>query len=194
MVLMNIIISATILFSSLITITNDKAEIRSILEERDQEIKELIGPENTEYTEERRGQLRIIINDMMDFREIARFALADKYEELKPDEQEEFTELFSKIIRDQSLKQLDIYRAEIIYDDIQVTNGEALVSTTAILKETRIPVNYRMKKKGDEWVFTDMAVDNAWTAESYRRSFQNILRRRGYEALIQNLRKRASQT
>lgn len=194
MVFTKIILSLTILFSTLISFTNDKEEIRSILEERDQEIKELIGPEDTEYTEEQRDQLREIINNMMDFREIARFALADKYNELNPNEQEEFTELFSKIIRDQSLKQLDIYRAEVIYDDIQVTNGLALVSTTAILKDTRIPVNYRMQKKDGEWVFTDMSVDNAWTAESYRRSFQNIIRRRGYEALIQNLRKRASQT
>ncbi|MBP3192376.1 ABC transporter substrate-binding protein [Natronogracilivirga saccharolytica] len=177
------------------TLSSDdrKMEIRNILEERDDQIKDLLGPEGTDYTDEQREKLRSIVNDMMDYREMARFALADKFDELESEEQEEFTELFSKIIRDQSLRQLDIYRAEVVYDDIEVDNSSAKVTTTAILDDSRIPVLYRMKMKEGEWVITDMSVDNAWTAESYRRSFQNILRRRGYDALIENLRRRAEQ-
>ena len=171
-----------------------KMEIRDILEERDDQIKDLLGPEGTDYTDEQREKLRSIVNDMMDYREMARFALAEKFNELDSEEQEEFTDLFSKIIRDQSLRQLDIYRAEVVYDDIEVDNGTAKVTTTAILDNRRIPVLYRMKRKEGEWVITDMSVDNAWTAESYRRSFQNILRRRGYDALIENLRRRAEQS
>ncbi len=190
----SLIFSATVIFSTLSIGSDVKKEIRSILEQRDQQIKELVGPEDTELTEAQREKLRRIINDMMDFREIASFALADKYDELSRDEQEEFIDLFARIIRDQSLQQLDIYRAEVIYEDIDVSNGSAIVTTTAVLEDTRIPVSYRMQKRAGEWVFTDMSVDDAWTAESYRRSFQNIIRRRGYDALIENLRKRAEQT
>ncbi len=173
--------------------SNEADQIRSILQERDHEIKELIGPENTEYTEDQRQQLRSIINDMMDYREMGRHALDEKFSELDTDQQDEFIELFTKIIRDQSLQQLDIYRAEVNYEDIQVSEDTAKVITTAILDERRIPVNYRMKKKEGEWFITDMSVDSAWTAESYQRSFQNIIRRRGFDALLESLRKRAGQ-
>ncbi len=185
-----------ILFTSdLSTIANpDRArEIRTILEVRDHQIKELLGPEGTEYTDKQREQIRDIVNDMMDYGKMAQFALADKYNELSREEQEEFTDLFSKIIRDQSLRQMDIYRAEVVYDSIQVEGNDAEVATTAILGETRIPIVYRMKYREGQWAIIDMSIDNAWTAESYRRSFQNIIRRRGYEALIENLRRRAEQ-
>jgi len=168
-------------------------EIRTLLEERDNQIKEMLGPEGAEYTDEQREQLRSIVNDMMDYREMARFALAEKFDELSSDEQQEFVDLFSRIIRDQSLQQLDIYRAEVVYEDITVDGDHAEVTTTAIYKDRRIPVLYRMLHRDGEWVITDMSIDKAWTAESYRRSFQNIIRRRGYDALIDNLRRRADQ-
>ena len=168
-------------------------EIRSLLEERDNQIKELLGPENTDYTDEQREQLRDIVNDMMDYREMAKFALAEKFDELSSEEQDEFVDLFSRIIRDQSLQQLDIYRAEVIYEDLTVDGDHAKVTTTAIHNERRIPVLYRMLNRDGEWVITDMSIDQAWTAESYRRSFQNIIRRRGYDALLDNLRRRAEQ-
>ena len=171
--------------------TAKEQEIRTILEERDNQIKELLGPEGTEYTDEQREQLRSIVNDMMDYREMAKYALADKFDELSREEQDEFVDLFSRIIRDQSLQQLDIYRAEVIYEDITVDGDHAKVTTTAIHNENRIPVLYRMLHRDGDWVITDMSIDNAWTAESYRRSFQNIIRRRGYDALIDNLRRRA---
>ncbi len=166
-------------------------EIRNILEERDNQIKDLLGPEGSEYTDEQREQLRDIVNEMMDYRQMARFALDEKFDELSREEQDEFVDLFSRIIRDQSLQRLDIYRAEVIYDNISVDSDEAMVNTTAVLNDTRIPVHYRMRLRDGEWVIADMSIDNAWTAESYRRSFQNIIRRRGYDALIDNLRRRA---
>ncbi len=168
-------------------------EIRSILEDRDQQIKVLLGPEGADYTDEQREQLRDIINDMMDYRKMAQYALGDKYDELSKAEQEEFVDLFTRIIRDQSLQQMDIYRAEVIYEEIRVDGADAKVTTTAIFGDKRIPILYRLLQRDGEWVITDLSIDEAWTAESYRRSFQNIIRRRGYDALIDNLRKRAEQ-
>ncbi|MGM0739248.1 MAG: MlaC/ttg2D family ABC transporter substrate-binding protein [Bacteroidota bacterium] len=168
-------------------------EIRSILEERDRQIKELLGPKGAEYTDEQRSELRDIINDIIDYRAMAKVALNEKFQELSSEEQEEFVDLFSTIIRDQSLQQMDIYRAEIVYEDIEVDDNKAKVTTTAILDNRRIPVLYRMNCKDGQWSITDMSIDDAWTAESYRRSFQNIIRRRGYDALITNLRKRAEE-
>ncbi len=179
--------------SSTLAKTDKEQEIRTILENRDSQIKQLLGPEGTDHTEDQREELRDIINNMIDYRKMAQHALGDKYQELGEEEQNEFVDLFSSIIRDQSLQQLDIYRAEVIYDEITVEGTDAMVKTTAILGDKRIPVHYRLVDSDGEWVITDLSIDEAWTAESYRRSFQNIIRRRGYDALINNLRKRAEQ-
>lgn len=181
------------LLHSLLFSMGKEEQIRDLLDRRDREIKELLGPEGKEYTQKQRMELQNIINDIIDYSAMARFALADTYKELDENQRDEFVEVFSKIIRDQSLRQLDIYRAEVIYEDISVEEKEALVVTTAVLQERRIPVSYRMKQKEDIWMISDMSIDEAWTAESYKRSFQNIIRRRGYEALIENLRRRAEE-
>jgi len=173
---------------------NEADEIRTLLESRDDEIKDLLGPEDTEYTQEQRDRLRSMINDIIDFESLAAYALGNTYTEISEDEREEFVELFATIVRDQSLNRLEIYRAEVSYEEIEVENGSAKVYTIARLENVRTPVDYTMKKENDEWVITDMIIDEVSTAESYNRQFQSIIRQRGFDALLESLRRRAART
>lgn len=170
----------------------DAAGIQSLLEERDEEIKDILGPEGSEYTEEQRETLKTIINGIIDFEAMSKTALDDTYEEISEESRKEFVDLFSTIIRDNSLTKLDIYRAEVSYNEINIEGEEALVQTMAELDEVRTPVDYRMEWKNGEWVITDMSIDDVYTAESYRRQFQRIIARRGFDALMDSLRKRAA--
>src|SRR5690625_5019072 len=105
--------------------------IRTLLESRDHEIKELMGPRGTEYTEEQRERLRHIINDIIDLEAMASQALGETYHEISEEEREEFVSLFADIIRDQSLSRLDIYRADVTYEEIEVDGDHANVQTIA---------------------------------------------------------------
>ncbi|MEX2574609.1 MAG: ABC transporter substrate-binding protein [Balneolaceae bacterium] len=172
----------------------DEQEIRELLEERDNEIKELMGPEGTEYTPEQRDQLRAIINDIIDFRSMAANALGDMYDEISEEDREEFVSLFSTVVRDQSLNRLDIYRAEVSYENLEVEDDRAEVNTIARLENVRTPVDYTMVREGSEWLITDMIIDEVSTVESYNRQFQSIIRQRGFDALLDSLRRRASRT
>lgn len=167
-------------------------KISKLLNERDQEIKELLGSEGSEYTDEQRSQLKDIINGIIDFRAMAKYALEDTYSNITDEQREEFVELFSSIIRDQSLNKLDIYRAKVTYESINVEENTARVETLAELDEVRTPVHYDMAYQNDEWVITDMVIDDVSTAESYNRQFQRIITRRGFDALMTSLRKRAA--
>lgn len=168
------------------------SEIRSLMDQRDKEIKVLVGPEGTDHTDEQKEKLKDIINGIIDYGAMAKIALESTYETISQEQRTEFIELFSTIIRNQSLNKLDIYRASVEYNQIDVENNTALVKTTATLDNIRTPVSYSMEKRGDSWYITDMAIDNVSTAESYRRSFQNVIRRRGFDALLESLRKRAA--
>jgi len=167
-------------------------EIKQMLESRDAEIKEILGPEGKEYTQDQRDRLKDIINGVIDFEAMASYALGDTYNELSEEERNEFVSLFSTIVRDNSLNKLDIYRADVSYEKINVTDGNARVETIAQLEDVRTPVYYEMEKEESEWVITDMIIDDVSTAESYNRQFQSIIRKRGYDALKQSLEKRAA--
>lgn len=168
--------------------------IKQMLIDRDQEIKELLGPEGSEYTDEQRDQLKSIINGIIDFEAMSKTALADTYETIDEEQRTEFIDLFSTIIRDNSLTKLDIYRAKVSYNDINIDGETALVETMAELEDVRTPVDYQMRWENDEWVITDMSIDDVYTAESYNRQFQRIIARRGFDSLMESLRKRAARS
>lgn len=172
----------------------DSDSVRELLEERDQQIKELVGPEGTEYTQQQRDELKDIINGIIDYEAMGSYALADTYEELSEEERAEFIDLFSTIIRDQSLNKLDIYRADIEYNSIEVDDGQAKVNILAVLEDVRTPVIYDMeyREANDQWVITDMTIDDVSTAGSYRRQFQSMLQKGGFDFLMERLRKRAA--
>lgn len=170
---------------------SDSNDIKQLMQRRDAEIKALIGPKGTKHTLDQTEKLKTFINDMVDFEAMAKMALQDTWVVATIIQQREFVELFSKIIRDQSLAKPDIYRASVTYQDVTVNGSNALVKTTTVVENIRTPVSYAMAKKGSKWFITDIVIDNVSTAASYQKSFQNTIRRRGFEALLEALRKRA---
>lgn len=168
-----------------------KDDVQDLLQERDQQIKELVGPEGTSYSAEQRAELKDIINNVIDFETMAKEALGETFDTISTERRNEFVDLFSTIVRDQSLNNLDIYRAEITYRNIEVNGDNARVETLALLKNVRTPVNYEMEFQEGEWVITDMEIDDVSTAASYNRQFQRIINQKGFESLMTSLRKRA---
>ena len=169
-------------------------EIKQMLESRDNEIKELLGPSGNDFSQEQRDRLKYIINGIIYYPAMAEVALGDTYDEIEDETREEFVDLFATMIRDNSLNRLDIYRADVNYNDISVNGDVATVNTTAQLEDVRTSVDYRMEVIDNEWRITDMSIDEVSTAESYNRQFQSIIRKRGFDALLESLRRRAART
>ncbi len=178
--------------SSTVSAQQTSDSIKMMLVARDTQIKTILGPKGSEYTEEQRDTLKSIINGVIDFEAMSRVALEETFDTISEEQRVEFVDLFSSIIRDNSLTKLDIYRATITYKSISIDDGQALVQTMAELDEVRTPVDYKMKWKSNEWVISDMSIDDVYTAESYNRQFQRIIARRGFDALMESLRKRAA--
>jgi len=169
-------------------------EIKQMLESRDNEIKELLGPSGNDFSQEQRDRLKDIINGVIYYPAMAEVALGETYNEIEDETREEFVDLFATMIRDNSLNRLDIYRADVNYNDISVNGDVATVNTTAQLEDVRTSVDYRMEVIDNEWRITDMSIDDVSTAESYNRQFQSIIRKRGFDALLESLRRRAART
>lgn len=169
-------------------------EIKQMLESRDNEIKELLGPSGNDFSQDQRDRLKDIINGVIYYPAMAEVALGDTYTEIDEETREEFVDLFATMIRDNSLNRLDIYRADVVYNDISVDGDSADVNTTAQLDDVRTSVDYKMEIINDEWRITDMSIDDVSTAESYNRQFESIIRKRGFDALLESLRRRAART
>lgn len=167
------------------------ADVRELMESRDQKIKQLLDNEGTNNSTNQRDELKDIVNGIIDFNEMAKTALEVTYDTISVEERTEFVQLFSSIIRDQSLANLEIYRATVSYERIEGTKDSVYVETLAEWDNIRTPVHYILSRSSGEWRIEDMSIDDIFTAESYNRQFQRIIRSRGFDYLMSTLRNRA---
>ena len=188
-----LLVAATLLMTALPAVaqtTDAEREIRQLLEQRDKEIKSLLGTRST-FTDAQRTQLKELINDDIDFEAMAKTALGPFWTDLSATQRAEFVAVFSDIVRAQSLSNLEIYKSKVTYDAIEVDGQTALVRTTTVYKDTPAKVEYVMTKAADgSWDVDDIILDDVSTAEGYARSFQAVVRKRGFDALMTSLEKK----
>jgi phospholipid transport system substrate-binding protein len=165
------------------------ADIEAILRARDTQMKRILGDQE-DVAGEAREALKDVVNDIIDFEEMGRRALGRYWEDLSEVERSEFVAVFGDVVRAQSLSNLDVYRSQVAYDDIQVEGPSARVFTTTVYKDVPTRVEYEMKLLNGEWSIIDIVLDDVSTANGYSRSFQSVIRKKGFPTLMDRLRKR----
>ena len=183
-----IVVTGALLWVPSVTAQDAENEVRTLIVQRDRDIKTAVREMESDPSQ--REVARSLINDRIDFEEMGRLALGRYYEDLSSDERSDFTETFGAIVRAQSLGDLSVYEAPVTIKSVTVTGEKASVSTTARVREADLDVVYQLHRKDDAWWLYDIIIDGVGTVEGYSVSFQTFLRKRGFEAFMQSLRKR----
>ena len=151
--------------------------------------RDVLGDRET-FTDAQREQLKRVINDGIDFTAMGRAALGPFWADPAPAQREEFVDVFSRIVRNQSLSDLDVYRSVVTYGNITANDTMAYVTTTTVYKDIPAKVEYVLGRTGPQWQVRDIILDDVSTAEGYARSFQSVVRKRGFDSLMNSLRKK----
>jgi phospholipid transport system substrate-binding protein len=166
--------------------------IRQMLEQRDQQIKSILQGDTT-FTSQQREELKTLINGVIDFRAMGQQALGPFWGDLSEAQRTEFVDVFRDIVRSQSLADLEVYNSQVTYNGIDVQGDSAFVRTTTDYQGTSAEVAYVLERQESTWLAEDIIVDDVSTAGSYARSFQTVVRKRGFDALMNSLRKKREQ-
>ncbi len=170
-----------------------RADIQLMLRNRDGIIKKLVGTDDA-IPASQKEKLRNVINDFIDFRSMGKAALGRHWKKLSPDQQTEFIDVFSRVVRSNSIADLDVYRSDVTYGDIQVTGQEAHVMTTITYKEVPTTVAYDLIYIDSTWRASDIILDEVSTVKGYSRSFQSLIRKKGFDELMKRLRKKLDES
>jgi phospholipid transport system substrate-binding protein len=165
-------------------------EILSMMKSREASIKEVLGEGDVTYTDRQRERLQVLINEIIDFTEMSKTALSIHWTELSAAQKSEFVSLFSQVVKKSSLKKLDIFHAVIEYKTVKVEGEKAFAQTVATYKRTRTAVDYEFHRVNSTWKVTDFLIDEVSTAESYKRSFQKIIRKHNFQGLMDRLKEK----
>lgn len=152
--------------------------------------KELRRPEKKD---QRRAQLRRIVDGRFDFDEMAKRSLALHWNKRTPEEKKEFVSLYTDLLENTYIKKIERYEDEkVVYAGEKTEGAYASVKTGIITgKEVEIPIEYRLFMKDGKWEVYDVVIEGVSLVNNYRNQFNNIIRANSYEELIKRLKSKA---
>ena len=138
-----------------------------------------------------RQQLSEILNQLVDFKEFCRRALAGNLSKFTPQQLNEFTGLFAKFITVYYLSMLqDNYTDEKVVPISQnlISSSKAVIQVTVVWNQLEIPVKIKMIRRGDSWKAYDIFVLGISVVRFYGAQFQEILRKETPDQMIDRLK------
>lgn len=141
-----------------------------------------------------REQVRALISDAFDFRELSRQSLSQVWEARTETERDEFVQVYRGIIERRNLDMFVSYHRDggISYTGEEIADdGRAVVLAEVPLKKEKKVIAYSLHRSGSDrqWRIYDLTVDGAGTVAGNRRAWTRFISRHSYEQLLERLRK-----
>jgi phospholipid transport system substrate-binding protein len=158
----------------------------------DRVIQTLQGPALADDSKavERRQAVRAVAEEIFDLGETARRALGRHWRDRTEAEQREFVALFSDVLERTYVSQIARYGGErVVYAGEVQEDDFAVVKTRIVLPRSgeTVPVDYRMRRRGDRWLVYDVAIEGVSLVANYRSQFNRIIATSSYEHLVSRM-------
>ncbi len=141
---------------------------------------------------ERRRLIRLAADERFNWREMARRSLARHWKKRTNEEKQEFVTLYADLLERTYMSRLENYSGEkVTYDGERIEGNYSLVDITVFTsQDLEIPVQYRLRKRGSDWLIYDVLVEGVSLINNYRQQFNDIILKSSYEGLVEQLRKK----
>ena len=143
-------------------------------------------------------QLSKVVARFVDFGELSKRALGDKWKTLTSAQRKDFSETMEGLLR-ASYAQKAIgqgkAKAQVRYDQESIQGNEATVVTTVNVNRDEVPVEYKLYRAGekDEWRIYDIITDDVSLLETYQGQFRKLLSEKGFDGLLSTLKAKRAQ-
>lgn len=148
--------------------------------------------------EARRNEVTEVIRSLLDLDAMGRAALGNHWNDHTDEERQEFLGILRQLVENnyrQNLEGTKNYAVD--YEDETRTEHTILVSTTARDSRNRrapaVEINYTVRSHADRFVVVDITTDGVSMVRNYRSQFSRIIRRDGWDTLIERMRARLSE-
>lgn len=140
---------------------------------------------------ERRQKLRELINPKFNFNEMSKRSLGANWTDLTPQEQADFTHVFSELLARTYLSKIETVKPGMVtVESEQVEAPRAIVKTTVISKGDTFPIDYKLMLQSGSWQVYDVVIENIGLVANYRNEFSGIIRKEKFSGLMDRLRKK----
>jgi phospholipid transport system substrate-binding protein len=133
-----------------------------------------------------------IIDEIFDYRELSKRALANYWKVFTPEQQEEFTHLFKKLLGNYYIGRIMAYKDEkvVFGREIKLSEDQVEIRSEVIGQTGPTPISYRMTLQNGQWKVYDMVIEGVSLVMNYRSQFREILSNKSPEDLLKMLREK----
>jgi len=141
---------------------------------------------------ERREKLKEVIYQRFDFTEMARRSLGAEWRRRSPEEQKEFVQLFTDVLEQAYLDQIESYSGESVRYLEQGADGHYAEVATRIIdnKGQKFSVDYRLHNVNGDWKVYDVIIEDISLVNNYRSQFNRVLARSSFGELLKSMKER----
>jgi ABC-type transporter MlaC component len=161
----------------------------------------IVAPAPERGLEERVAAVRALVNEVFDFEGAAALALGRHWTPLSASERAAFTRLYADVVERAYLAwvggkaRVGEGGVTIRWIDETIEADRASVRSALLARAgTELPIEYRMVRRGDDWLVRDVVVDGLSLAANYHVQFSRVLQMGSYEDLVARLHERAGPT
>ena len=144
--------------------------------------------------EARRQAIRDAIAPHFDFRAMSQSALSVNWKKASPAQQDEFVELFKKLLENVYIVAMEEYAGQTVRYGKEKLKGKRASVETFILQPSGVetPVIYRVRLKQGEWFAYDVIVEGISLVSNYRSTFRTIAKKEGMEGVLRQLKEKVA--
>jgi phospholipid transport system substrate-binding protein len=136
-----------------------------------------------------------LFDEMLDYQRLAEASLGDEWAKLKPEQQKEFTDLLTQLVRrsyEKNLRKTLSFDIEYLKEEKAGDGSVMVVRTRAVHKtdkrEEPISIDFAMVERDGKWRVKDIVTDEISLVSSYKGQFTRIIKKDGFPALITKMK------
>ena len=135
--------------------------------------------------EARRRRITDLIQRRFDFRAMSQRALSTNWRKASETQRRQFVDKFSRLVLATYMGRIEAYTDERVkFVGERVKGNKAEVSTLVVSDNTEIPIRYKMRRKGDDWLVYDVVIEEVSLIRNYRSSYRDIVKKEGIAGLL----------
>jgi len=144
---------------------------------------------------QRREKIRTIMLEAADMNQMAALSLSKYKSKFTPEQFQQFTDLFSKLVFNTYIGHVESYNGEPVqYGKTQkIAADRVRVPLTVMTKDAPVPGEFSLYKKGTEWKVYDVRIEGISLVNNYRSQFNEFLVNKTPSALIDQLKHQVSE-
>ncbi|WP_321532768.1 ABC transporter substrate-binding protein [uncultured Desulfuromonas sp.] len=140
---------------------------------------------------QRRETISGLIREQFDFELMSQGALGRSWLTANSEQRQKFIELFTGLLEETYLGRIQSYTNEkISYGEEEIRQNRAVVETVIQTASVEIPISYKLLLQNNDWQVYDVIIENVSLIRNYRSSYATILRRKGMDGLLEEMKEK----